>query len=297
MKTWLDKKAHWLLLAPFLILFAIFILLPVLAAVGLSFTYFNTVQTPSFAGLQNYISLMTKDPIFLQKVLPNTFKFAVIVGPGGFILSFFMAWLLAQLTRGPRTVLAVILYSPSMIGGVTMSVVWKVIFSSDQAGYLNSMLLSLGAINEPIKWLQSEKFLMPIMILVSLWSSMGVGFLAMLSGVINGDREIYEAAYIDGVSNRFQEIMYITIPTMKPQMLFGAVMAIVNTFQSAGVGVALSGANPTPGYAGQLIVTHIDDYGFIRYEMGYAAAVSVVLLVGIYLLTKGANKVLGSKDE
>ncbi len=290
MKTWLDKKAHWLLLAPFLILFAIFILLPVLAAVGLSFTYFNTVQPPSFAGLQNYISLMTKDPIFLQKVLPNTFKFAVIVGPGGFILSFFMAWLLAQLTRGPRTVLAVILYSPSMIGGVTMSVVWKVIFSSDQAGYLNSMLLSLGAINEPIKWLQSEKFLMPIMILVSLWSSMGVGFLAMLSGVINGDREIYEAAYIDGVSNRFQEIMYITIPTMKPQMLFGAVMAIVNAFKTSDIGVQLSGSNPTPQYAGSLIVNHIQDYGFIRNEMGYAAALSVVLLLLIFFSSQVAKK-------
>ena len=284
MKTWLDKKAHWLLLAPFLILFAIFILLPVLAAVGLSFTYFNTVQTPTWAGIQNYISLMTKDPIFMQKILPNTIKFAVIVGPGGFILSFFM------LTRGPRTVLAVILYSPSMIGGVTMSVVWKVIFSSDQAGYLNSMLLSLGVINEPIKWLQSVQFLMPIMILVSLWSSMGVGFLAMLSGVINGDREIYEAAYIDGVSNRFQEIMYITIPTMKPQMLFGATMAIVNAFKTSDIGVQLSGSNPTPQYAGSLIVNHIQDYGFIRNEMGYAAALSVVLLLLIFFSSRVAKK-------
>ena len=158
-------------------------------------------------------------------------------------------------------------------------------------------MLKFNIIEEPIVWLSSSDHLLTIMIIVSLWSSMGIGFLSMLSGIMNVNEELYEAAYIDGIKNRFQEIMYVTIPSAKPQMLFGAVMAIVNTFQSAGVGVALSGANPTPGYAGQLIVTHIDDYGFIRYEMGYAAAVSVVLLVGIYLLTKGANKVLGSKDE
>ena len=289
MKAWVDRKAHWALLAPFLLLFALFILLPVLAAVGLSFTYFNSIEAPTWAGLQNYLSLL-KDPVFMQKILPNTIQFAVIVGPGGFLLSFIMAWLLAQLTRGPRTVLAVILYSPSMIGGVTMAVVWRVIFSSDQAGYLNSLLLSLGAINEPVNWLQSEALLMPIMILVSLWSSMGVGFLAMLSGIINGDREVYEAAYIDGVSNRFQEIVYITIPTMKPQMLFGAVMAIVNTFKTSDIGVQLPGSNPTPQYAGSLIVNHIQDYGLIRHEMGYAAALSVVLLLLIFFSSQVANK-------
>ena len=184
-----------------------------------------------------------------------------------------------------------------MTGGVLLSTVWRVIFAGDKSGYLNYILLKYSIIEEPIVWLSSEDHLLTIMIIVSLWSSMGIGFLSMLSGIMNVNEELYEAAYIDGIKNRFQEIMYVTIPSAKPQMLFGAVMAIVNTFNSAGIGVALSGSNPTPGNAGQLIVTHIDDYGFLRYEMGYAAAISVVLLIGIYLLTQGANKVLGSKDE
>ena len=157
-------------------------------------------------------------------------------------------------------------------------------------------MLKLEWITEPIAWLQSEDYLLIIMIIVSLWSSMGVGFLSILSGITNVDKEIYEAAYMDGVKNRFQEIFYVTIPSIKPQMLFGAVMAIVNTFQTSGVGVALSGSNPTPNYAGQLIGTHIEDFGFIRNEMGYAAAVSVVLLLFIKLMSTGANKLFAEKD-
>lgn len=212
-------------------------------------------------------------------------------------LPFFLAWSLAQLTPKPRTVLAVILYSPSMTGGILLNLVWSVVFNGDKSGYLNYLLMKFDLISEPIVWLQSDKYLLPIMIIVTLWSSMGVGFLAILSGILNVNEELYEAAYIDGIRNRFQEIIYITIPAAKPQMLFGAVMAIVNTFQSSGVGVALSGSNPTPNYAGQLIVTHIEDFGFIRYEMGYAAAISVVLLVGIRLMSVGVDKVLGIKDE
>lgn len=285
------------LLAPYAILFILFIIIPVVAAIVLSFTYYNTIQAPTFNGIENYINLFTNDEVFMQHVLPNTITYAIWVGLGGYVMAFLLAWMLSQITKGMRTILAVIIYSPSMTGGVLLSTVWRVIFNGDKSGYLNYILLRFNIIEEPVVWLSSTDHLLTIVIIVSLWSSMGIGFLSMLSGIMNVNEELYEAAYIDGVKNRFQEIIYVTIPSTKPQMLFGAVMAIVNTFQSAGVGVTLSGANPTPGYAAQLIVTHIDDYGFLRYEMGYAAAVSVVLLVGIYLLTQGANKVLGSKDE
>ncbi|MBM7553187.1 carbohydrate ABC transporter permease [Thalassobacillus pellis] len=283
-------------LAPYLILFTTFIIIPVAIAVGLSFTYFNTIETPTFIGLDNYVNIITQDNIFMRYVLPNTLIFSLIVGPGGYILAFLLAWMLAQISKGPRTVLALILFSPSMTAGVAMAVVWKIIFSGDQTGYLNNLLISTGFINEPIQFLQSPDYLMTIMILVTLWGSMGVGFLAMLSGVLNIDREIYEAAYIDGIRNRFQEIIYITIPSMKPQMLFGAVMAVVTTFQAGAIGVELSGQNPTPQYSGQLIVNHLEDYGFIRYEMGYAAALSVLLLLFIYSFSRVAVKLFGEKD-
>ncbi len=289
------SKNHWIMLAPYLTLFTIFIALPVAVAIGLSFTYFNAVQPPRWVNIQNYITLLTRDEIFMQKVLPNTIKFALIVGPGGYILAFILAWLVAQLTSVPRTIFALLIYSPSLTAGVTMSVLWQVIFSGDQNGYLNSLLLRLGLIAKPIQWLQSPEHLLNIMIIVSLWSSMGIGFLAMLAGIINGSEELYEAARIDGVKTRLQEIIYVTIPMMKPQMLFGAVMSIVYTFTSAGIGVALTGSNPTPEYAGQLIVNHIDDYGFLRYEMGYAAAISVFLLVLIWFMSRVSWKLFGEK--
>lgn len=285
-----DKKNPYLFLLPYIILFTLFIIVPVLMAISLSFTNFNTIESPDFVGFLNYINLLTQDEIFMQYVLPNTILFAVIVGPGGYILAFLLAWTLAQLTRGPRTIFALIFYSPSMTAGIAMAVVWRVMFSGNQAGYVNSIFMQLGFISEPIVWLQDTRFILLIMIVVALWSSMGVGFLAMMSGVLNVDETLYEAGAIDGIKNRFQELIYITIPSMKPQMLFGAVMAIVSTFAAGAIGVQLTGANPTPSYAGQLMVNHVEDYGFIRFEMGYAAALSVVLLLIIYLFSYISKK-------
>lgn len=281
---------------PYVTLFVVFIIIPVLIAAGLSFTYFNTIETPEFVGLSNYIELLTRDEVFMQNVLPNTIRFAFIVGPVGYFLSFILAWMLAQIPHRPRTILAIILYSPSMTAGIAMGVVWTVLFSGDATGYLNAWMMNFGLISEPIQFLTSPDYLMNIMIVVSLWSSMGVGFLAMLAGILNIDRTLYEAAVMDGMKNRWQEIFYITIPSMKPQMLFGAVMAVVATFQVGAIGVQLSGSNPTPQYAGQLMVNHIEDFGFIRFLMGYASAVSVILLIMIYGISKVTWSLLGERD-
>lgn len=285
----------YLFMAPYAILFIIFILIPVVIAVYLSFTNYNSIQTPKWTGFLNYITLFTSDEIFMQYVLPNTIVYALIVGVGGYILAFILAWALCNLTKGVRTVLAMILYSPSMTTGVAMAVLWKVIFSGDQTGLLNAWLISLGIITDPIIWLTNSSYVLPIVIIVGLWSSMGIGFLSMIAGICNADEEQYEAASIDGVKNRFQEMWYITIPQMKPQMLFAAVMAIVNAFQNGTISALLVG-NPSPGYASQLIVNHIEDYGFQRYEMGYAAAVSVVLLLLVQIFSRLANGLLAEKD-
>jgi multiple sugar transport system permease protein len=292
---WRNNEGNaYIFLSMYALMFIIFIMVPVLVAMVLSLTNFDSIQFPGFIGLKNYVVLLTQDDIFMRYVLPNTIQFAVLVGPGGYVLSFMLAWILAQLPQKPRTVLAVILYSPSMTSGVAMAAIWQTLFSGDQNGYLNSFLLNLNLIQEPIQWLQSPEYLMTIMVIVTLWGSMGVGFLAMLAGVLEIDPELYEAGYLDGIHTRFQEIYYITIPSMKPQMLFGAVMAIVGTFQAGAIGVTLSGSNPTPQYAGQLIVNHIEDFGFLRYEMGYAAAVSVVLLLMVYGFSRLATKLFAS---
>jgi len=284
------------MLLPYGLLFSLFIALPVAVAIFLSLTYFDLVSAPTFAGLANYIALITQDATFFRYVLPNTLQFAIIVGPGGYVIAFMLAWMLAQLTKVPRTILALCVYMPSLAGGVFVSILWRTIFSGNQNGYVNAWLLQWNIIDQPIQFLQSPEYLMSIMIVVSLWSAMGIGFLAMLAGILNVNEELYEAAYIDGLNNRFQEIIYITIPSLKLQMLFGAVMAIVGAFNNGGIGVALSGSNPTPNYAGQLITNHIDDFGAIRFEMGYAAAISVVLLLIVWVFSKLAYTFFGEKD-
>ena len=280
---------------PYASVFVVFILIPVILAVLLSFTNFIAIEFPSPVGFLNYITLITSDEVFMQYVLPNTVVYAVVVGIGGYVLSFILAWALCNLSKIPRTILALIFYSPSMTGAVAMTVLWKVIFSGDQTGLLNSWLISLGVITDPIIWLINVDYLLPIVIIIGLWSSMGIGFLSMLAGILNTDESLYEAAAIDGVKNRFQEMIYITIPQMKPQMLFAAVMAIVGAFQNGAISSLLTG-NPSPGYAAQLLVNHIEDYGFQRFEMGYAAAVSVVLLLIVQLFSKVCNNLLSDKD-
>ena len=260
-KKWLQSP--WVFVGPYAFMFILIIALPVLAAAFLSFTSFNTIQAPYFIGLKNYVDIFTGDAIFLQKALSNTILFSVIVGPVGYMLSFFLAWMLAQVPHRPRTIYAVIIYSPSITGPIMMANVWRVLFSGDEAGHLNNLLMNvLGIVDDPIQFLQDADLLFPIMIVVSLWSSMGLGFLAMLAGVLNIDRSLYEAAAIDGMRNRWQEIFYITIPSIKPQMLFGAVMAIIGTFRSAGLASALAGGTAPPQYAGWLIVgLRIGDHG------------------------------------
>ncbi len=291
-----SKRTAWLFLLPYMALFGIFIVVPTVMAIGLSFTNFNAIQPPVYSGLTNYINLLTQDTIFLQYVLPNTVIFAIVVGPLGYMLAFFLAWSLSQITKLPRTILALIIYSPSMTMGVALTVMWRVVFLGNQAGIANYVLTQLGVITEPILWMLNTTYILPIIIVVALWASMGVGFLAMLAGVLNVNPDLYEAGAIDGVRNRFQEVFYITIPAMKPQMLFGAVMSVVGAFQAGNIGVMLTGANPTPQYAGQLMVNHIEDYGFLRYEMGYAAAVSVALLGIVYAFSFFAKKLFAEKD-
>ncbi len=291
-----DFWSSMFLLFPYLLLFSLFIAIPVIIAIGLSFTYFDVINEPIFTGMSNYISLLTQDEIFLKYIIPNTFKYALIVGPGGCLLSFVLAWLVCQIQAIPRTILTLCLYMPSMVGPLMIQVVWKTVFNGDQRGILNSWLLSRGWIDMPINFLLSPDYLMTIIIIVALWQSMGIGFLSMIAGILNVNEELYEAAYVDGMKSRFQEVIYITIPSMKSQMLFGAVMAIVSAFNTGWIGPALSGTNPTPEYSGNLILNHIEDYAYSRYEMGYAAAVSVVLLLMIAFFSKVAGALFSEKD-
>ncbi|MFC3798843.1 carbohydrate ABC transporter permease [Cohnella sp. GCM10012308] len=293
-------RVSYLFIAPFMISFIIFIVIPVVAAIVLSFFTFNAVSAPRFSGWDNYLAIVSQDWIFLQYAIPNTFKFAIIVGPGGYALSFFLAWLINQLPKKIRDYFTLAIYAPSLAGGVAMVVVWVVLFSGDRVGYLNNLLLSFGIIDTPQLWLKDPRWFMNVMIVISLWSSMGVGFLAMLAGLQTVNEEMLEAGAIDGISNRLQEIFYIIIPAIKPQMLFGAIMAVVGTLKAGMIGAMLAqstGQKITPQYSGHLIINHIDDFAFIRYEIGYAAALSVILLAVMYGASKFSMRIFGSKGD
>ena len=287
----------YLFLSPYLICFIIFILLPVILAAGLAFTHFNALEMPQFAGLDNFITMFSADRVLMRYVIPNTLRFALFVGPVGYALQFLMAWLIMRIPKRLRAAYTMAIYTPSIAGGVLMSVVWVVAFSGDRYGYLNNFLIWLGTISTPIDFTQHTSYLMVIMIFVTLWNSMGVGFLSLQAGMLSVDPQLYEASSIDGVTNGIQEVWYITIPSMKPQMLFSAVMSIVGALQAGAIGVTLSGMNPTPRYAGQLIQNHIDDFAFLRMEMGYATALSFALLLSMLFINRIVFKLLGQKED
>ncbi len=288
-EIWADLKREWvsyLFVLPFLILFTFFIVIPVIVSIYLSFTYYNILEPPRWIGASNYRLLFVDDDIFLQAI-GTTLKFAVITGPVGYILSFLLAWLISQIPQKYRFFYTLCFYTPSITSAVAMAVVWQYLFAGDSKGLLNYFLMQLGILDEPYLFLQNVDSIVPVIIIVSLWMSMGIGFLAFLAGLQNVPKDLYEAGAIDGVKYRWQELIYITIPAVKPQLLFGAVMQVVFSLQVFDVSVQLVGL-PSPLYAGHTILTHLYDYAFIKFEMGYASAIAVVL----FLMMLGLNRLI-----
>jgi len=272
---WQKHKAKYLMIMPFGIIFVLFTLLPVIASIFLSFTSFNMVSAPKFIGFQNYISLLVEDSVFLTAV-KNTMIFALVTGPVSYIMCFIFAWLINELPRVPRAILTLVFYAPSISGNAYL--VWQLIFSSDTYGWANAWLMKLGITRQAILWFQTEGYIMPILIIVQLWLSLGVSFLSFIAGLQTVDKSLYESAAVEGIKNRWQELWYITLPSMKPQLMFGAVMQITNSLSVSQISIDLVGF-PSVNYAGHTILTHLYDYGNLRYELGYACTIAVVLFL------------------
>lgn len=283
-KRMAKSKASYIMCAPYFILFFLFTVLPVLTSIVLSFTYFNMLEAPTFIGWNNYIKLLLDDDIFMIS-LKNTLILAVITGPVSYMLCLLFAWIINEFKGKLRAFLTLIFYAPSICGQAYL--IWNVILTGDRYGYLNGFLLEWGIIDNAILWMKTEKYVLPILVVVQLWLSLGTGFLSFIAGLQTVDKSLYEAAAMDGVKNRWQELWYVTLPAMKPQLMFGAVMQITASFSIADVSIALAG-NPSVNYSGATIVTHLMDYGQTRFEMGYASAIAVVL----FLLMVGSNKLI-----
>ena len=278
------NKASYIMMGPYFLLFFLFTVLPVVMSIILSFTYFNMLEFPKFNGWDNYIKLFLNDDIFLIS-LKNTLIFAVVTGPISYLLCLLFAWIINEFRPKVRTFLTLIFYAPSICGNAYM--IWQLILSSDRYGYLNGILLKLGFINEQKLWMQDANLILPCLIVVQLWLSLGTGFLSFIAGLQTVDKSLYEAAALDGVKNRWQELWYVTLPAMKPQLMFGAVMQITQSFAVADISINLAG-NPSVNYAGATVVTHLLDYGSTRFDMGYASAIATVL----FLLMVGTNKLV-----
>jgi multiple sugar transport system permease protein len=281
-----NNKVAYAMVAPYMILFTIFTVLPVILSIVISFTDFNMLQLPpNFVWLDNYITLFFDDDIFLI-ACKNTLIFASVVGPVSYILSFLVAWFINELDPRVRAVVTLVFYAPSISGAVYM--IWQTLFSADAYGWINATLMEIGIINAPINWFQRAEFVMPLCIVVALWTSLGTSFLNFIAGLQGIDRSMYEAGAVDGVRNRWQELWYITLPSMKPQLMFGAVMSITGAFGFGGIVTALCGF-PSVDYAAHTIMHHLDDYAGARYEMGYASAIAVILfaiMIGTNMIIK-----------
>lgn len=283
------SKMCYAFLAPYAILFTVFYIAPVVTSIFYSFTYYNILEEPRFIGLQNYINLILQDDVFLIGV-KNTFMIAVITGPLGYIFSFLFAWLINELPRWVRSITVVVFYAPSIAGN--LYVIFSVFFRGDIYGYANAFLSDLGLIDAPILWLTNPDYMLPICMVVILWMSLGTGFLSFVAGLQGVDKAQFEAGYMDGIKNRWQELWYITLPNMKPMLLFGAVMAITQSFGVCDVTMTLCGY-PSTDYAARTVVTHLFDYGFSRFEMGYASAIATMLFLVMFLCKKVIQSALG----
>lgn len=284
-----NNKACYAMLLPFMSLFIIFTVVPVVMSLPMGFTNFNMIETPKFVGLSNFYTLFLNDDVFLIAVR-NTLIFAIFTGPFSYILSFIIAWLINEMNAFLKTFFTFVFYAPSMTTSVYVT--WQLILSGDSYGYLNAVLIDLGILNEPAQWLTDTNYILTVVIIVQLWMSMGAGFLAIRAGFQNIDKSMYEAGAIEGIKNRWQELFYITIPSMGPQLLFAAVIQISASFTVGVVGQNLVGL-PSTDYAAHTIMNHATDYGNIRYEMGYASAICFVLFAAMLLANKGINWLLG----
>ena len=279
------NKVAYLMVAPYMLIFICFTVVPVLLSIVISFTDFNLLEMPNFVFLDNYIRLFLDDDIFII-ACKNTLIFAIIVGPCSYLMSLMVAWFINELPPKIRAVVTLIFYAPSISGQVYL--IWGTLFSGDSYGWVNGTLLNLGLITKEIQWFEDADYVMPLCIIVALWTSLGTSFLSFIAGLQGIDRSMYEAGAVDGVRNRWQELWYITLPSMKPQLMFGAIMAITSSFGFGGVVTALCGF-PSVDYAAHTIMHHLEDYGSQRFEVGYSSTIAVVLfaiMIGANMLVK-----------
>jgi len=274
-KNFKQQGVAWVFVLPYFSVFCIFTILPVLISIFFSFTDFNMLETPNFIGMENYTRMFLQDDVFIKSI-GNTFILALVTGPLGYIICLLFAWFINELRPMARAIVTLIFYAPSISGN--MALVWQAVFSGDAYGYLNGFLMNTGIISSPVIWLKDERYILTLVAIVALWSSLGTSFLTFIAGFQGVDKSYYEAGAIDGITNRWQELWFVTLPLMRPQMLLSAVLSITSAFGVGTIVTQLAGF-PSTNYAAHTIINHLQDYGTTKYELGYASAIATILFL------------------
>jgi len=277
------NSAAYYMLLPFFLLFFVFTVLPIAAALPFAFTDFKLPGAPSFAGIENFRDLFSENDLFMSS-LKNTLLSLLITGLGGFVLNIFAAWLISPLRGRLKTMFIVIFCLPSFLYGAFA--VWGMALGDGMNSPLNSVLMSLGMIKSPVDWLDSSPASILLMQLVRLWGTFGIGFLVTLTGFdeANENRELYDAARIDGLSNRFWHLVFVTVPAAAPRLALMAALQIAAAF-SVGSVFTTTPANMT-------LTDYMLTLGAYKLDIGMASAVGVLITAAASLIYFIVRKLL-----
>ncbi|AFZ69325.1 carbohydrate ABC transporter permease [Deinococcus peraridilitoris] len=273
-----EARSAWLFLAPSLLLFAVFVLLPVLAAFGISFTRWDLFTAPHFAGLQNYKDLIVRDELF-HKVLRNTLVYVIGTVPVQMLLALLVALLLNRGVRG-QTALRVIYFLPVVSSTVAVALIWSWIYNSN-FGVLNALLSQLGVQDLPA-WLNSSRYALPALIIVAIWQGLGYSMVLFLAGLQGISREVYEAGAIDGAVG-WRKHYHLTLPLLSPTTFFVTIVSLIGSFQVFDLAFVMTQGGPAN--ATNTIVYYVYQNAFQFYRMGYASAAAMILFAIILVLT------------
>lgn len=273
MKKFLNKYEGFLFILPWVLGFIIFGLIPILEALYIGFTDWNSLTSPHFVGFKNYIDLF-KDDNFINAI-KITVKFAVVSVPLGILTSMVLAALLNNPIKG-ISFFRTALYIPAVVSGVSVALLWRWILDKD-FGLLNMILSKIG-INGP-GWLSDPNWVLPSYILIAIWGA-GGGVLTYLAGLQDIPRTLYEAAEIDG-AGWFKSFIHITVPMLSPVIFYNLIMGIIGGFRKFNDAYIIGGA----GNQGRFYMVYLYENAFNFFKMGYATAMAWVLFIIILSLS------------
>jgi putative chitobiose transport system permease protein len=262
----------YLFLAPALIVIAVFLLYPIGAVVYYSFTDYNIVRPPEWAGLKNY-QWLAKDPIFRQ-ALKHSFTY-LLVTPILVVLSTVLAIIVNRKLPGINAYRA-LFFIPVVSGTIAVGIAWRMMF--DTNGIINGILLTIGLLKEPIQWLAEPAFTLPIAMMLTIWLGLGYYMMILLAGLQNIPEELYDAAAIDGC-NGWQKHWHVSIPGLRPQITFVAVISSLAALQVFNEIFILTGGLGGILNSGVTMVFYLWQQAFRLNHAGRASALALVLLV------------------